>query len=271
MPAAVNDREQVMPEPAPESRVGDMALLVKRVREFLAERQEQTSTFTAPYDSNALVRTFGYSEKKKGKPGIVLAEDVAKELGHPSTASRAVLLVTFEPELARHGRISIVGPDVDEMEDNQRHPLAQIVILTVRHGKVPDPFELENTQFLMNRLPGYMVRSVPGKLWVRISKKGRDAGLSLKAVGSALIASYTADFEGVEAVEIVFVTSSDDDVQALDQIATEAGILAGRHKKLVLGVDGEIECSELNCKTCDEKPVCDNLRDIVIKRRKTTK
>jgi hypothetical protein len=69
----------------------------------------------------------------------------------------------------------------------------------------------------------------------------------------------------------VFVTSSNDDVQALAQIATEAGILAGRHKKLVLGVDGDVECFELNCKTCDEKPVCDSLRDIVIKRRKITK
>ena len=36
-----------------------------------------------------------------------------------------------------------------------------------------------------------------------------------------------------------------------------------------LGIDGEVECSELNCETCAEKPVCDSLRDIVIKRRKT--
>jgi CO dehydrogenase/acetyl-CoA synthase beta subunit len=271
MPVAVNNGERIVPEPASEHRVADMAPLVERVREFLAERRARTSTFVAPYDSGALSRTFGYSEKKKGKPEIVLAENVARELGHPSTASRALVLITFKPELARDGRISIVGPDVAEMEDTRRYPLAQIVIVAVRRDSVPDPFELENTQFLMNRLPGYMVRSVPGKLWVRISKNGRDAGLSLKAVGSALIASYAADFPAVESVEVVFVTSSDDDVRALDQIATEAGILAGRHKKLVLGVDGEIECFELNCKTCDEKPVCDSLRDIVIKRRKLAK
>jgi hypothetical protein len=57
-------------------------------------------------------------------------------------------------------------------------------------------------------------------------------------------------------------------VEALSQVSTEAAILSGRHKKLVLGVDGEVECRELNCETCDEKPVCDGLRDIVIKRRR---
>ena len=90
-------------------------------------------------------------------------------------------------------------------------------------------------------------------------------------VGSALIAAYTHDFEGVEGVEVVFVTSSSADVEALSQISTEASILAGRHKKLVLGVDGEVECRELNCETCDEQPVCDSLRDIVIKRRSRRK
>jgi len=90
----------------------------------------------------------------------------------------------------------------------------------------------------------------------------------MKTVGSALIAAYTRDFEAVEKAEVIFVTSCGEDVEALAKIASEAKILAGRHKKLVLGADGEVECPELDCESCEEKPVCDNLRDIVIKRRK---
>lgn len=247
--------------------IADMAPLVGRVREFLAERAGGTASFDAPYDLSALSERFGFSEKRKGRPEVILGEDVAVELGHPSTASQALVLLSHRPELVRDGRISIVGPDLDAMEEGGRHPFAQVVMLSVKPGETPDPFETDNTQYLMHRLSGYMVRSVPGRLWVRISKAGRAAGLTLRTVGSALIAAYTNDFEAIEGAEVVFVTSSADDVNALSQISTEVNILSGRHKKLALGVDGEVECQDLNCDTCDEQPVCDSLRDIVIKRR----
>jgi CO dehydrogenase/acetyl-CoA synthase beta subunit len=247
--------------------IADMAPLVGRVREFLAERTDETASCDAPYDLSALSERFGFSEKRKGRPEVILGEDVAVELGHPSTASQVLVLLSHQPELVQAGRISIVGPDLDAMEDGGRHPFAQVVMLAVKPGETPDPFETDNTQYLMHRLSGYMVQSVPGRLWVRISKAGRAAGLTLKTVGSALIAAYTHDFEVIEGAEVVFVTSSSDDVNALSQLSTEVNILAGRHKKLALGVDGEVECQDLNCDTCDEQPVCDSLRDIVIKRR----
>jgi hypothetical protein len=246
-----------------------MAPLVARVREFLAERRSKTTAFSTPLDRDTLSRQFGFAGKNKGRPNIILSEQVAAELGHPSTASRAIILITPQAGIVQCGRISIVGQDIDQVGNGRPHPFAQVVVLAVRPGsKMPDPFEIENTQFLMNRLPGYMVRSVPGKMWVRFSKEARAQGLTLKTVGSALIAAYTGDFENVLEAEVVFVTSSKGDVEALAQVAIEAGILAGRHKKLAIGVDGEIGCEDLDCENCDERPVCDSLRDIVIKRRR---
>jgi CO dehydrogenase/acetyl-CoA synthase beta subunit len=247
--------------------VADMAPLVGRVREFLELRADRTESCDAPYGLSALSEKFGFSEKRKGRPEVILGEDVAVELGHPSTASQVIALLCHQSDLIRSGRITIVGPDLDKMGDGGRQPFAQVVMLAVKRGETPDPFETDNTQYLMHRLSGYMVRSVPGRLWVRVSKAGRAAGLTLKTVGSALIAAYTHDFDVIEGAEVVFVTSSPEDVNALSQISTEVNILAGRHKKLALGVDGEVECQDLNCDTCDEQPVCDSLRDIVIKRR----
>jgi CO dehydrogenase/acetyl-CoA synthase beta subunit len=112
-----------------------------------------------------------------------------------------------------------------------------------------------------------MVRSIPGKLWVRISRAGLARGLSFEIIGSALTAAYSREFEGIRRVESLFFTSSLNDTEALEQVAIEANILAGRHKKLALNIDGDVECVEFNCGVCEEKPVCDNLRDIVIKRR----
>ena len=160
--------------------VADMAPLVGRVREFLAERAGETASCDAPYDLPALSERFGFSEKRKGRPEVILGEDVAVELGHPSTASQVLVLLSHQPELVQAGRISIVGPDLDAMEDGGRHPFAQVVMLAVKPDQTPDPFETDNTQYLMHRLSGYMVRSVPGRLWVRISKAGKASGLTLK-------------------------------------------------------------------------------------------
>ena len=263
------NQDSAATEPSPGKQIADMASLVRRVRLLFENRGSEISSAPNPVDEETLRRVFLFREKKQGGAEVILADETARELGHPSTASRALLLVTFDSDLVHHGRVSLLGPDLDAMQNGKRYPLAQITLLAVRPGQVPDPFEIENAQFLMNRLPGYMVRSVPGKLWVRISRLGRARGLTLQTVGSALIAAYSRDYPGVEKVEVLFVTSTREDVEALDPVAAEAGILFGRHKKLVLGLDGEVECTELNCETCEEKPVCDNLRDVVIKRRLT--
>ncbi len=253
----------------------DMEPLVGRVREFLGERKGKITSFDATYDLSVLCERFDYradTREKRDHPGIVLQDEVAVELGHPSTPSRAVVLTCQRSGLVRHGRISIVGPDLDSMPEGHRIPFAQVVLLALWPGTRPDPLGIDKTQFLMHRLPGYMVRSVPARLWVRVSKAARAAGMTLRTVGSALINAYKRDFEGeVQAVEVVFVTSSAGDVEALAPIAAEANILAGRHKKLVLGGDGEVECRKLNCEPCEERSVCDSLRDIVIKRRSRTK
>lgn len=255
-------------DPGARLRLGDMAPLVRRMREYLALREERSVSFDSPWTAAELAARFGFATgRRKGSAEVILAEDTAVELGHPSTASLAAVLVTWDPGLVRPGCISLVGPDLDGLSAAGYRPFGQVVMLAAKPGRMPDPFALDSAQYLLHKLPGYAVRSVPGKLWVRVSRKGRQAGLTLAVVGAALIAAYTSDFEEVEAAEVVFVTSSISDVEALSEIAVEARILSGRHKKLFLGADGEIECRELSCDTCEEKPVCDNLRDIVIQRR----
>lgn len=262
---------EVWLDPQGKRKLADMAPLIKRVRGFVDQRRKESTIAWASVDVQALAQTHGFTERRKGKPEMILADDVAVELGHPSTASRATLLTTFQPELVKNGQITIVGPDLPDVAGENHHPFVQIVMLAIDPGKVPDPFELDNTQYLMHRLPGYMVRSIPGKLWVRVSQGALTRGLTLKTVGSALIAAYSREFEGIKTVESLFVTSDLGDVLALERVGLEANILAGRHRKLALTVDGEVECVVMNCGSCEEKPVCDNLRDIVIKRRERSK
>ena len=248
----------------------NMTPLAVQVRELFDSWADATdSRCLHEIDSVSFARDTGFTPRRQGKPEVVLASDVAVELGHPLTASQAFILTTTDASLIRHRQVTRLGPDIDKTPSDRRLPFGQVILLALRDGSTPDPFELESAQFLINRLPGYMVRSIPGRLWVRVSKAGRASGLTLTTVANALFAAYETDFEDVEAVEVFFVTSSITDVEALAPIALEARVIAGQHKNLFLSPAGDLECSELTCESCDEKPVCDDLRDILKERRRT--
>jgi len=247
--------------------MADMRALIGRVREFAEKHKDAATVHDSVPGVEALSRVFGFAPRGQGRAEVILAQDCAAELGHPATASLAVLLCTPQAGMVHHGRVTVIGPDLDAVSPDTHVPFAQVVLLQIDEQQPPDPFALDNAQYLMRRLPGYAVRTVPGKLWARISNLAKSSGLSLVTVGAALIASYIADFPGVRGVEVLFITSSREHVRALEPVAVEAAILSGRHKKLVIGAHGDVECTELNCDTCDEKPVCDNLRDVVIARR----
>lgn len=246
--------------------VADMAPLVRRVGELASSLGARSLAAALPPEE--LTRRFSFAGRRQGKPEVILAEDVFVELGSPREASRGIVLLTFDPGLVSSGRIRLAGPELGEMAPGSSRSFGQVLLLCVDPEQIPDPFDLDNTQYLMHRISGYMVRSIPGRLWVRVSKKGRRNGLSLHAIGSALVAAYTGDFPGVKAAEVLFVTSGREQVEELSQVSVEAGILSGQHKKLALNIDGSVECTDLSCDTCDEKPVCDNLRDVVVARRK---
>jgi len=249
-----------------------MAPLIRRLRRCVREYGPAPVVQKLDGDHRrSLALRHGYASGGLDRPEIVLAPDVALELGHPATAAQSFVLVT-SGDGVHAGRLTRVGPDFDELErrpgaSTQRHPFAQVVLLRVSPDGPPDPFVVDNAQYLTDRLPGYMVRSVPGRLWVRISRSRRRAGLDLTVLAQALMARYL-ELDAVEAVEVLFVTSSVPDVEALVTLANEARVLSGQHKKLVLAADGGVDCPDLNCEACDERALCDSLRDVIVRRRR---
>lgn len=267
--AANPSRDNEQTEPGNDPVSYDMSPLIRRVHELCADHERDVAEQTIEsFDLDSFAKQTGFAPRRKGKPEIVLSSDVAVELGHPSTSSQAFVLLTNQTGIVRDKRVTRLGPDFDEMPQGEQRPFGQVVMLGLRPDSAPDPFDLEGVQFLINRLPGYMIRSIPGRLWVRVSKQGRRSGLTLTTVAKALFAAFRGDFPEVEAIEILFVTSRSADVDSLAPIALEANVVAGRHKKLVLSPDGELDCAELSCDTCDEQPVCDDLRDILRHRRR---
>lgn len=202
------------------------------------------------------------ARRGEGPPSVVVGDDVGAELGSPGATSHAMVLTTGDKSLVEDGRVRSVGPDLDHRAEGAR-PYAQVVMLS-HNGESPDPFDLETTQYLPNRLPGFMARTVPGRLWVRFSKQALEGGFRLHTLGSALVTAFRMDFPSVTGAEVLLATSK---VEQLDQVSAEFKVLSGQHRKLVLVEDGVYDCEDLNCDECDDKDTCDALRDITVRYR----
>lgn len=240
----------------------EMTELVLQARSF-EQRHAATATFpAAPLPTvAAFAKRTGFSPEKQGTQ-VILREQVACELGHPTTQSVCTVLTTTDPGLVRSGALCLVGPDLAEIPMGTKVPFGQVITLLIREGGSADPFDLETTQYLIDRLPGYMVRSLPGRLWARVSKEARHAGFSLVTLAQALMLVYASRFSSVLASEVLLVTASDDIVSELAPLAMAADVLRGTHKKVTLGA-ADIECAEQSCETCVEKPVCDSARELL--------
>jgi hypothetical protein len=210
----------------------------------------------------------GLARRGQGRPSVVVGDQVASELGRPGAVSRAIVLCTSQQDLVEDGRVRCAGPDLDQAPPERGLDFAQAVIVAVHPEHWPDPFELETTQYLANRLQGFMARTVPGRLWVRFARDLVDRGFALQDLGLALCAAFRLDFAEIVRAEVVLATGRPARSRALGSIAAEAKVLGGRHRKLVLAEQGVYECADLDCDDCDERETCDALKEVTVRYRR---
>jgi len=200
-------------------------------------------------------------------PTVILKEDTFAELGNPVHGSASMVLWTRQVELIQDGRITRIGPDVPEAEGRSL-PFGQVILLGGSGLEEKDQARLERASNLASLLEGYMIRHVPRKLWSRVSRDAAVRGFCLETLGRALMAHYKRTFPLLQAVEILFVTSSKAHVEELEEIGLQAKGKSLSIRKLTRTEDGNYECDELTCDDCPEKPTCDSIREVLVIRKK---
>jgi CO dehydrogenase/acetyl-CoA synthase beta subunit len=119
-------------------------------------------------------------------------------------------------------------------------------------------------------VPGYGVRSTGGRIWSRVSRHAREKGFSLPQLGSTILSQLHRNQAAVTSAEIVFVTSSVEDVQGLERIGAQVRKLSHdlRRERLKQVSDEVYECqSGIACDVCTDSEVCTDIRQIVAIRK----
>jgi CO dehydrogenase/acetyl-CoA synthase beta subunit len=197
------------------------------------------------------------------KSVIVLKEDTRIELGHPSVGSCAATLVTTDSSLIQDGRVTLVGPDIPET-DAKMIPFVQIAFACCKGDVKETSQKMDRLLHQSAQHEGYMIRSVPNLIWARVSKQAAEDGFSLLDLGHRLIKSLWHECKDISAVEILFVTTSREDVEALEKISAVAKEKLRRILSFEHGDDDTYECtSDNDCEVCPEQQVCDSIRDVI--------
>lgn len=204
-------------------------------------------------------RAFSVPEWPAGS-SLVLEEDTATELGNPKTASLSIMLWS-EAHAIEDGLISLVGPDVGEVKERSL-PYAQVLMV---RGLFED--EYESYQELRDavydtRLSGFMVRTRPSRqtLWCRVGREAVEQGFSLRYLGAAFV-KRLKEVPSASGAEVLFVTSSADDVERLAGAAADA-------RRIIEAMMKMYEEKSFDCETCEYRDVCDEVMELKKMREK---
>ncbi len=130
-------------------------------------------------------------------------------------------LVLFEPdsEKVKDGEVTLIGPDIGEMEEGSNYAYA--MIYTVCGEQIEKDLEAvierRNHEY-QSYIQGYMHLNQRSEVWVRISKDAVKKGLkSLKQIGQATIKLFKAELPFIEKMEATFITDEAEVEKRLDE------------------------------------------------------
>jgi CO dehydrogenase/acetyl-CoA synthase beta subunit len=202
----------------------------------------------------------------RASSGVILRDDTLVELGNPDAGSCAFILWTNNPSLIADGRITLIGPDIQE-SSGQSLPFGQVVMVGGTELSDEKHEALQRLQFIGDEIEGYMVRSSSRNIWSRVSKHVIGKGFSFEVLGRALNRLYRSSDPAIQAMEIVFVTSGKEDVGLLDQLASQVQKINKEMVRQTWKIKGyDIDCL-FDCTSCADKPVCDEIRGVLQLRR----
>lgn len=238
---------------------------VGRQVEELRTRGRPVKEFTCPASVAELTAALPIRVGPGANPRIILRSETHVELGSPDKGSCGLVLWTDNPRLVRDGRITVIGPDIPECRGTSL-PFGQVLLVGGSKLGIEDHQSVGLVQYVADQIEGYMIKSSARNLWGRVSKQVAAKGFCFEFLGRALMAICKTSLPNVEAVEVVFVTSSKEDVLALNKIAQEANEIGGRLVKEHWKAQGyDLDC-DLNCSSCSEKQVCDDIRKVLAAR-----
>ncbi len=141
----------------------------------------------------------------------VRGNDMFVELGGPKMEQKFELALARDIGDVEDDKVTIIGPDLKDMEVGSYHPFAIIVEVA---GKEIEP-DLEGVierriHEYVNFVEGMMHLNQRYDIWIRLSKKSFDKGFNtLEHLGKVLMRLFKSEMNIIEKIQVTFITDPD--------------------------------------------------------------
>ncbi len=229
---------------------------------------------------NDLRKNFPFKLDQSIANDIIFKEDTFLELGGPSNSSGSLILpISDENELNEiiNGKITIIGNDFQEVESGGLD-YAQIFIMAGEGIVEISVKDLDRYTRTINNLEGYMIRATPRKLWTRVSQDVAKKGFGLKNLGEAFNIILPEQIPQLSSLEIIFITTSDDDIKKLIKLnqliynvygTTKTLQYLEQYQELIKKRD---DCGfDWDCSSCDYATICDEIDEVIARMKEYRK
>ncbi len=121
------------------------------------------------------------------------------------------LLQSVDLDSIEDGKVTVVGPDVDETDENSALPLALVVKIAGRNmNKDYEPIMERQFHHWINGAEGVMHIGQRDVAWIRVSKKAKEQGFKLEHLGRILRSKLLSEFQNaIDKVEVEIYSDQD--------------------------------------------------------------
>ena len=166
--------------------------------------------------------------------------------GGRSTAFELVKMVDADD--IEDGKITVVGPEIDDIEEGSKLPLG--IYIKIYGRKMQEDFEgvLERrVHYFVNYGEGLWHVAQRDLCWLRISKDAHSKGFKIRHFGELLIAKYKSEFPAiVDRVEVIIYTEQN----KVDELIIEAKATYAKRDERLRGLTDESVEEFYSCTLC---------------------
>lgn len=129
------------------------------------------------------------------------------ELAGPKSIGAELVRVKEDVE---DGRIKVIGPDLDEMRQGERHPFG--IKIEIAGKDLEEDLEgviERKIHELCNYVQGFMHLNQRDQIWCRVSVEAKEAGFRLKHLGEVLIALFKEEFNIIDKISVTLITDEE--------------------------------------------------------------
>ncbi len=166
-------------------------------------------------------------------------EEMHLEMGGRSSTALE-FLTTRDMDEVDDGRVEIVGPDIDSVQEGGSLPLAIIVEVAGRRMQLDfEPILERQVHAFLNEAHGVFHMGQRNIAWIRISKEAKEAGFALEHIGKILHAKLHDDYSAIlDKVQVTLFTE-EEQVERFVEIARK--VFAERDARLKGMTDDDVE------------------------------